>query len=119
MKEMRRWQNVWLEGFARRRGLREGEKILVRERSLLKDCSYITRVRRCGVVLRLYPYHFYCLMEDGSRESFRYNEFLGYEARLIRLKDSAEAAMSDRELNRMEKASDGTLFFMEIVHLAA
>ncbi len=77
---------------------------------MLKDGSYITRQKRYGVVLKLYPYHFYCLMEDGSKESFRYNEFLGYESRLVRLKESAEARMNDRQLKQMEKASDGRFF---------
>ena len=112
VKEKRRWKNEWLKVFAQHRGLRENRKILVRERSMLKDGSYITRERRTGVVLKLYPYHFYCLMEDGSKESFRYNEFLGYESRLVRLKESAEGKMTDRQLNKIEKASDRTLFLL-------
>ena len=107
---MRRWQNEWLMGFSVRRGLKEGAVILVRERSMLKDCSYVTRRRRWGTVLKLYPYHFYCVMEDGTKESFRYNEFLGYESRLVRLKGSAEAMMNDRQLNAAEKASDRCFF---------
>ncbi|MBQ3567970.1 MAG: hypothetical protein IJA25_03465 [Anaerotignum sp.] len=110
---MRRWNQAWLRAFSCKRGLQEGAEILVRERSILKDGSYITRKRRCGRVLRLYPHHFYCLMEDGSKESFRYNEFLGYESRLVRLKGSAEADMADRELNRIERASCGRFFILE------
>lgn len=110
---MRRWNNKWLRAYACKAGLEEGEMVLVRERSMLKDGSYITRKKRRGIVLRLYPYHFYCLMEDGSKESFRYNEFLGYESRLVRLKDSAEGNMTDRELNKIEKASIGRFFCYE------
>ncbi len=112
MKEMRRWRNNWLKSIAEKRGLQENTAILVRERSMLKDCSYITRERRKGVVLKLYSYHFYCLMEDGTKESFRYNEFLGYESRLVRLKNSAEGQMTDKELNKMEKASCYGRFFV-------
>lgn len=108
---MRRWKNEWLKDFSERKGLEKGETILVRERSMLKDGSYITRKRRYGRVLQLYPYHFYCLMEDGTKESFRYNEFLGYESRLVRLKDSAEGNMNDRQLNRLEIASVGRFFY--------
>ena len=104
MREMRRWKNEWLREFSCRKGLQEGVSVLVRERSMLKDGSFITRKRRYGVVLQMYPYHFYCLMEDGTKESFRYNEFLGYESRLVRLKGSLESSMSDRQLNRAEKA---------------
>ena len=107
---MRRWKNEWLKEFSVQKGLTEGVAILVRERSLLKDGSYITRIRRYGVVLQLYPYHFYCMMEDGIRESFRYNEFLGYESRLVRLKGSAEGNMNDRQLNQLERASTGRFF---------
>ena len=113
MIEMRRWDQTWLRGFSCKKGLQEGVEILVRERSILKDGSYITRKRRGGQVLKLYPYHFYCLMEDGSKESFRYNEFLGYESRLVRLKGSQEAIMTDRQLNRVERASGGRLFLYE------
>ena len=91
MKEKRRWNHAWLRAFSCQRGLQEGAEILVRERSILKDGSYITRKRRCGRVLHLYQYHFYCIMEDGTKESFRYNEFLGYESRLVRLQGSKEA----------------------------
>lgn len=113
MKEKRRWKNEWLQVFAQKKGLHTNALILVRERSLLKDGSYITRERRTGVVLKLYPYHFYCLMEDGTKESFRYNEFLGYESRLVRLKGSAEGSMSDQQLNQAERASVGTLFVLQ------
>lgn len=113
MKEKRRWKNEWLQFFAQKKGLRTNAVILVRERSLLKDGSYITRERRTGVVLKLYPYHFYCLMEDSTKESFRYNEFLGYESRLVRLKGSAEGSMSDQQLNQAERASVGTLFVLQ------
>lgn len=113
MKEKRRWKNEWLQVLARKKGLHTDAVILVRERSLLKDGSYITRERRTGVVLKLYPYHFYCLMEDGTKESFRYNEFLGYESRLVRLKGSVEGSMTDRQLNQAERASIGTLFVLQ------
>ncbi len=103
MREVRRWKNEWLKGFACQKGLKEGASVLVRERSMLKDGSYITRKRRYGIVLKLYPHHFYCEMEDGTKESFRYNEFLGYESRLVRLKGSTEGNMSDIQLNQMEK----------------
>ena len=110
MREKRRWKNEWLKGFSCQKGLQEGAEILVRERSMLKDGSYITREKRTGVVLKLYPYHFYCLMADGTKESFRYNEFLGYESRLVRLRESAEGKMTDRQLNEREKASCGRFF---------
>ena len=87
MREKRMLQNEWLRGIAIQLGLHEGSTVIVRERSMLKDGSYITRQIRRGKVLKLYPYHFYCQMKDGTKESFRYNEFLGYEARLIRLKE--------------------------------
>lgn len=74
-------------------GMKIGSEIIIRERSLLKDYSYITRQIRFGVVLEMYPYHFYCLMADGTKESFRYNEFLGSEARLIRLKQKRSRSM--------------------------
>lgn len=86
MKERRMWKNTWLKELAGMQGLEKGKKIIVEERSLLRDYTYITREIRHGVVLELYPHHFYCQMENGRRESFRYNEFLGYEARLIHLK---------------------------------
>ena len=86
MKERRMWKNTGMREQAIRHGLEKGKKIIVEERSLLKDYTYITREIRHGIVLELYPHHFYCQMESGRRESFRYNEFLGYEARLIRLK---------------------------------
>ena len=110
MNGKRRWNNAWLRAFSCKKGLQEGAEILVRERSILKDGSYITRIKRCGRVLHLYPYHFYCLMEDGSKESFRYNEFLGYESRLVRLKGSKEAEMTDRQLNMVERAFYERLF---------
>ena len=113
MNEKRRWNHTWLKNFSCKRGLQEGAEILVRERSILKDGSYITRKRRGGRVLHLYPYHFYCLMEDGSKESFRYNEFLGYESRLVRLQGSTEAEMTDRQLNMVERASCGRFFLFE------
>ena len=91
MQERRLWKNVALRSIAISLGLEKGREILVRERSLLKDYTYMTREIRRGVVLELYPYHFYCRMEDGRRESFRYNEFLGYEARLIRLQRKQKA----------------------------
>lgn len=74
-------------------GMKIGSEIIIRERSLLKDYSYITRQIRFGVVLEMYPYHFYCRMADGTKESFRYNEFLGSEARLIRLKEKKSRSM--------------------------
>lgn len=93
MREKRRWQNTWLREIAVQQGMKIGSEIIIRERSLLKDYSYITRQIRFGVVLEMYPYHFYCRMADGTKESFRYNEFLGSEARLIRLKEKNYRAM--------------------------
>lgn len=90
MKEKRRWQNTWLREMAMQQGMAEGSEVIIQERSLLKDYSYVTRQIRYGTVLQMYPYHFYCQMADGTKESFRYNEFLGYEARLIRLKKKRE-----------------------------
>ena len=81
------WKNTWLKELAGKYGLEKGKSIIVEERSLLKDYTYITREIRHGVVLELYPHHFYCQMENGRRESFRYNEFLGHEARLVHLKE--------------------------------
>ena len=86
MRRKRRWQNTWLREIAAQRGMTIGSQIIIQERSLMKDYRYITRQIRYGVVLEMYPYHFYCRMADGTKESFRYNEFLGHEARLIRLK---------------------------------
>lgn len=104
MQEKRLWNNAELRRIAISLGLEKGEGIIVQERSLLKDYTYITREVRYGVVLETYPYHFYCQMENGRRESFRYNEFLGYEARLIRLQ-------------RKKKASEGTLFLWRISYI--
>ena len=98
MKERRMWKNTWLKELAIRHGLEKGKKIIVKERSLLKDYTYITREIRHGVVLELYPHHFYCQMENGRRESFRYNEFLGYEARLIHLKEKQQKSVRARTL---------------------
>ena len=81
------WKNTWLKELAGRYGLEKGKFVIVEERSLLKDYTYITREIRHGVVLELYPHHFYCQMENGRRESFLYNEFLGHEARLVHLKE--------------------------------
>ena len=90
MKERRMWKNTWLKELAGKYGLEKGKSIIVEERSLLKDYTYITREIRHGVVLELYPHHFYCQMENGRRESFRYNEFLGHEARLVHLKEEQQ-----------------------------
>ena len=84
------WKNTWLKELAGKYGLEKGKSIIVEERSLLKDYTYITREIRHGVVLELYPHHFYCQMENGRRESFRYNEFLGHEARLVHLKEEQQ-----------------------------
>ena len=84
------WKNTWLKELAGRYGLEKGKFVIVEERSLLKDYTYITREIRHGVVLELYPHHFYCQMENGRRESFRYNEFLGHEARLVHLKEEQQ-----------------------------
>ena len=81
-------------------GMKIGSEIIIRERSLLKDYSYITRQIRFGVVLEMYPYHFYCQMADGTKESFRYNEFLGSEARLIRLKEKKSRSMKNAKKER-------------------
>ena len=86
------WKNTWLKELAGRYGLEKGKFVIVEERSLLKDYTYITREIRHGVVLELYPHHFYCQMENGRRESFRYNEFLGHEARLVHLKEEQQKA---------------------------
>ena len=90
MKERRMWKNTWLKELAGKYGLEKGKSIIVEERSLLKYYKYITREIRHGVVLELYPHHFYCQMENGRRESFRYNEFLGHEARLVHLKEEQQ-----------------------------
>ena len=87
------WKNTWLKELAGKYGLEKGKSIIVEERSLLKDYTYITREIRHGVVLELYPHHFYCQMENGRRESFRYNEFLGHEARLVHLKDEQQKSV--------------------------
>ena len=92
MKE-RMWKNTWLKELAGKYGLEKGKSIIVEERSLLKDYTYITREIRHGVVLELYPHHFYCQMENGRRESFRYNEFLGHEARLVHLKEEQQKSV--------------------------
>ena len=93
MKERRMWKNTWLKELAGKYGLEKGKSIIVEERSLLKDYTYITREIRHGVVLELYPHHFYCQMENGRRESFRYNEFLGHEARLGHLKEEQQKSV--------------------------
>ena len=87
------WKNTWLKELAGKYGLEKGKSIIVEERSLLKDYTYITREIRHGVVLELYPHHFYCQMENGRRESFRYNEFLGHEARLVHLKEEQQISV--------------------------
>ena len=87
------WKNTWLKELAGRYGLEKGKFVIVEERSLLKDYTYITREIRHGVVLELYPHHFYCQMENGRRESFRYNEFLGHEARLVHLKEEQQKSV--------------------------
>ena len=86
-------KNTWLKELAGKYGLEKGKSIIVEERSLLKDYTYITREIRHGVVLELYPHHFYCQMENGRRESFRYNEFLGHEARLVHLKEEQQKSV--------------------------
>ena len=87
------WKNTWLKELAGKYGLEKGKSIIVEERSLLKDYTYITREIRHVVVLELYPHHFYCQMENGRRESFRYNEFLGHEARLVHLKEEQQKSV--------------------------
>lgn len=87
------WKNTWLKELAGKYGLEKGKSIIVEERSLLKDYTYITREICHGVVLELYPHHFYCQMENGRRESFRYNEFLGHEARLVHLKEEQQKSV--------------------------
>ena len=86
MREKRWLQTKKLREAAMAEGLAEGSEIVIRERSILKDGGYITRQIRKGRVLILYPYHFCCEMTDGTKECFRYNELLGDEARLIRIK---------------------------------
>lgn len=90
MREKRMLQNDRLRWAAMAEGLAVGSQVIIRERSLLKDGGYITRMIRRGTVCKLYPYHFYCQMENGQMESFRYNELLGWEARLIRIKGKKE-----------------------------
>ena len=86
MREKRMLRNNMLKGAAKAAGLSVGAAVIIRERSILKDGSYITRMIRRGWVEGLYPYHFSCRMADGTLESFRYNELLGDEARLIHIK---------------------------------
>ena len=43
MKERRMWKNTWLKELAGKYGLEKGKSIIVEERSLLKDYTYITR----------------------------------------------------------------------------
>ena len=105
MKERRMWKNTWLKELAGRYGLEKGKSIIVEERSLLKDYTYITREIRHGVVLELYPHHFYCQMENGRRESFRYNEFLGHEARLVHLKEEQQKSVQAWTLFLLRKES--------------
>lgn len=87
MREKRMLRNNMLKGAAKVAGLSVGAEVIIRERSILKDGSYITRMIRRGRVEVLYPYHFSCRMADGTLESFRYNELLGDEARLIRIRE--------------------------------
>ena len=91
MSGKRMLKNTMLKNAAVAMGLEEQSQIIVRERSMLKDGEYITRKIRRGTVIKLYDHHFYCLMSDGTRESFRYNEFLGDEARLIRSSGKSRA----------------------------
>ena len=77
------WKNTWLKELAGRYGLEKGKFVIVEERSLLKDYTYITREIRHGVVLELYPHHFYCQMD----------EFLGHEARLVHLKEEQQKSV--------------------------
>ena len=37
------WKNTWLKELAGRYGLEKGKSVIVEERSLLKDYTYITR----------------------------------------------------------------------------
>lgn len=97
MGEKRIRKNAQLREAAIEQGMQIGSKIVIRERSLLKDYSYVTREIRYAVVLALYPYHFYCRMADGRKESFRYNEFLGQEARMIRLQKKGAAAKAEEK----------------------
>jgi hypothetical protein len=69
-----------MKSIAMQNGLKEGVEIDVHERAILKNLTYATREIRCGRVLKLYDHYFYCQMSDGSKESFRYNEFLGNES---------------------------------------
>ena len=101
MKEKRMLQNSMLRGAAINAGLAVGCDVIIRERSLLKDGTYITRQIRRGTVRKLYDYHFSCRMADGTLESFRYNELLGWEARLIRVKGKKA---------QQEKAPERVLF---------
>ena len=105
MREKRWLQNKKIREAAMAAGLTEGSEVIIRERSILKDGHYITREIRRGRVLVLYPYHFYCLMEKGHKESFRYNELLGDEARLIRIKGN--------KIMEHKKAPERVLFCCE------
>ena len=107
MKERRWLQNKKLREAAMAEGLAVGSEIVIRERSILKDGGYITRQIRKGRVLILYPYHFYCEMADGTKECFRYNELLGDEARLIRIKG--------KHITENKKAPERVLFFTRTV----
>lgn len=86
MRSKRYWQNTWLKSIAIKEGLEVGSEIIIHNRSLLKDNRYYSISRQNAIVLELYDYYFLCKLDDGSKESFRYNEFLGDESVLIVLK---------------------------------
>ena len=102
--EKRMLHNCQLRGAAIAAGLSVGTDIIIRERSILKDGGYITRMIRRGTVRELYSYHFSCCMADGTLESFRYNELLGDEARLIQIKG--------KRIEMGRKASERMLLFL-------
>ena len=65
MKERRMWKNTWLKELAGRYGLEKGKSIIVEERSLLKDYTYITReIRHGGAGIISPPF----LLSDGKRQ---------------------------------------------------
>ena len=77
------WKNTWLKELAGKYGLEKGKSIIVEERSLLKDYTYITREIRHGVVLELYPHHFYCQMETAEGNPSAIMNFWGMKQGLF------------------------------------
>lgn len=75
--EYRRLQNTELRKAAEELGLQAGREILVQERSLLKDCRYITRQMREGVVVSLYGAIFAAGWQMDGRNRFGIMNFWG------------------------------------------